>query len=531
MADNAIERCIVSLGLLALLACDSSDVQTNAVSDSGWRGLLDWDAMPLLRAGHYRQLSSRDRDEASNFLGADPGNKDFNSFVSVCGDRPKLAYQQLDSTACDEDASGYVIAADDHGPGYVSRIWMTNGHFTGSGPDSNWRDERIRIYADDLMVPVYDGRITDWQSGSASPFIPPFTMWSSQAISSYVPISYVSKLRIELDELNIDSVYYYQVDLQSATSAWRFDAATLGRTMPSSSDMAHSQARDSAEVWLNAAVAVPAGATVPLLASSKAGTVQELRFVLDDAALLPDLELRAIWDDDAAPSIALPLQRLFGQMHGVHDFETLPMRVTSAENQLELSISLPMPFRSGAQLTLSNTSSSPITVFVHVTGSRTAPPRNFGHLHVEARQSLAPFGAGANHVVAEVSGRGKYLGTLLQLEGRADPLSPAPDPRNCLEGDEIGVIDGVTAIQGTGTEDFFNGAWYFDAKHQNTLFAALIEVGSDRGNDIGTLSAVRWHILHDAISFEESFRLHFEIGANKPATGIEYDSVAFYYLE
>jgi hypothetical protein len=42
---------------------------------------------------------------------------------------------------------------------------------------------------------------------------------------------------------------------------------------------------------------------------------------------------------------------------------------------------------------------------------------------------------------------------------------------------------------------------------------------------------LRWHILSDARSFQDSFRLEFEYGPDKPQTLIEYDSVAFYYLE
>jgi hypothetical protein len=67
----------------------------------------------------------------------------------------------------------------------------------------------------------------------------------------------------------------------------------------------------------------------------------------------------------------------------------------------------------------------------------------------------------------------------------------------------------------TGTEDFLKGAWYFGAEHHDTAFAALIELSTNHAAQSGAISAVRWHILHDAIPFEQTFQLSFEIGAKR----------------
>jgi hypothetical protein len=66
--------------------------------DAGWVALLDWEGIPRLDAGNYRGFSSYDRDPNSAFPLTDAGNKDYNNFLVVCGDRPALLGQTGDGT-------------------------------------------------------------------------------------------------------------------------------------------------------------------------------------------------------------------------------------------------------------------------------------------------------------------------------------------------------------------------------------------------------------------------------------------------
>lgn len=537
--EFVIQRWAIALCMCAALACDSADAVAPAAfeaisDDAGWQALLGWDAMSARHTGHYRQFSSRDRDEASAFDGIDAGNKDFDGFLAVCGARPELSRQQLDDVACDPDLEGYLIASDDHGPGYVSRIWLTTGNWASGGRDSDWSDERIRIYADDLSVPVYEGRLADWQARTSAPFVEPLTTWNSDAITSYVPISYTSQLRIVLDELReSDNIYYYQVDLQSSGPTQRFDRARLAQQAVNSWDALHARASDDTPPWLDRSVIIAPGESALLLDRHEPGTIEELRFTLDDPAALRTLRLVAAWDDEPSASIDLPLALLFGESQALKPFATLPMSVSSDHGRVTLYLSLPMPFASAARLALHNTGSATRKVVAQIAGSAKRPSGEFGHLHATWRQSLARTQrvADATHVVADLHGRGTYVGTLLLLQGREDDACATPSPLDFLEGDETAVVDGISAIQGTGTEDFLNGAWYFAAEHHDSPFAALIDLSSRPAAHSGRLSAVRWHILHDAIPFEQTFQLSFEIGAKRPNSLQQYDTVAFYYLE
>jgi hypothetical protein len=51
----------------------------------------------------------------------------------------------------------------------------------------------------------------------------------------------------------------------------------------------------------------------------------------------------------------------------------------------------------------------------------------------------------------------------------------------------------------------------------------------DPEKGMAEITALRWNAASDAISFQNTFRLSFEYGANMPATADEYSAVSFYY--
>jgi hypothetical protein len=173
---------------LAVRPADGTDFAPGA----GPAPFTNWQALPVLVSGQYRMFAGYDRDDDSDYPLIDAGNKDFNNFLAVCDvDLPIALQKSDDSVSCAPSLKGYVVAADDHGPGIVSRSLFAVGTVDPlSGADVTFGDERIRIYVDDLTAPIYDGRLADWRSGTALPFAPPLTTWTSGSLVSYLPISY-----------------------------------------------------------------------------------------------------------------------------------------------------------------------------------------------------------------------------------------------------------------------------------------------------------------------------------------------------
>jgi len=45
------------------------------------------------------------------------------------------------------------------------------------------------------------------------------------------------------------------------------------------------------------------------------------------------------------------------------------------------------------------------------------------------------------------------------------------------------------------------------------------------------VSCSRWHLLGDALDFQQSFLLSFQYAADNPALVVRYATVAYYYLD
>jgi hypothetical protein len=489
---------------------------------------MSWSSIPALGTQRYHELTSYDRDEASTFPFVLPGNKDFNNWLAICGDRPTINYGSVVGTApCDANLEGYLIASDDSGPGYVSRIWYGHSDFDSSAPKDL---EKIRIYVDDLSTPVYEGKLSDWENGTDADFVRPLAGWTSGAVVSYVPISYSSRLRILLDNLSPTAVYYYQVGLKTSepTASFdpdRIDGAAIGAHLRKEALQGEGRA-----VWLDGTQTLAANSKVSILDHDGPGTLESLRFTIPSPSVsaLASLVLRMTWDDATKPAIAVPLGSLFGQQPQLADFETLPMIVRTSGNYSTMTLSLPMPFASHVHLELANTGTIAQSAMVHVEGTQ-GVVENAGRLHVDTTTRQAPMQPGTRFPIATLSGKGRYVGAMLFLEGQAD-TTPPTSPLNFLEGDHVLTVDGELVGHGTGTEDFFDAGWYFEGGPFSSPFAAMLSI-TPQTQTPGQVTAVRWQVMSDAVDFQRSLALGLEYGSNRPSTAIQYSAVSFYYLD
>ena len=499
--------------------------------------MTSWAALPALGRGQYRMFAGYDRNDDSSYPVLDPGNKDFNNFLAVCGVDLSVPLEKSDdSGSCAPGLRGYLVASDDHGPGVVSRSLFAVGTIDPlSGADVTFDDERVRIYVDDLTTPIYDGLLADWRSGTASPFVPPLTTWTSGSLVTYMPISYQSKLRILLDNLSTTSAYYHRIDVLSGTEPSSFAprtrkveevAANLG-AFRKEARQAEGKTAFAKQEW-----DLAGGSTATLVDAKGPGTIDVVHLKVDstDISDLRSLQLTMRWDDQAEPGVDSSLDRLFGAQQTVTPFDTLPMTVVVSETQTDMTLSLPMPFASRATVTLTNTGGRPLHFLAEAIGSTSTPAGEWGYFHAAWREKLGEFAPNERYVAAELAGAGKYVGTMMYVVGQKDPETATPSPFNFLEGDDRTVVDG-TASLGTGTEDVFDGGWYFIDGRYDRPFTALIAKTSNDDTGVGAVSMLRWNVLANAIPFRNSFLLDFEVGARRPVTGISYASVAFYYLK
>ena len=106
--------------------------------------------------------------------------------------------------------------------------------------------------------------------------------------------------------------------------------------------------------------------------------------------------------------------------------------------------------------------------------------------------------------------------------------------RGWWEGDESMWIDGEAkaSIQGTGTEDYFGGAWGFRQEYAMADHGVsyLEKVAGRADWQAGKYTLYRFH-RRDPIPFRRSFKISIERGHNNHRRDSAYSSVAYWYQE
>jgi hypothetical protein len=215
------------------------------------------------------------------------------------------------------------------------------------------------------------------------------------------------------------------------------------------------------------------------------------------------LILRMRWDgDQGQPAVAVPLGDFFCQGWG--QFSPLMSELVVVAPYSALNCYFPMPFRKGAHLTVENIGSAPTAFYYQVDYSLLTLPDDAAYLHASWRRSSPIAGGELHTIVAGVRGRGKYLGTYLAVGVNGPGWWGEGEVKFFLDGD----VEYPT-ICGTGTEDYFGGAWNFDVPGRGyTTFSApylgLHQVILPDGLYAAQtrFGMYRWHV-RDPIDFKE----------------------------
>jgi hypothetical protein len=225
----------------------------------------------------------------------------------------------------------------------------------------------------------------------------------------------------------------------------------------------------------------------------------------------------------------MPLSAFFGAELAVAEYHTLPLSAAKSGADMLLEANWPLPYFEHARISLENIGSTTRQVSVRIQQRTAAPARDAGHFHATYQHSVAPFDQDDRYQVAALQGHGKYVGTLMFMQGTLDREAVAARyPLGFLEGDERILVDGAESVLGTGTEDYFDAGYYWTSGRFDAPFATLISRSEDANG--GSVTAARWHVLTNSIEFDKSLELTFEYGAPRPKSATDYASVAYYYL-
>jgi hypothetical protein len=223
-------------------------------------------------------------------------------------------------------------------------------------------------------------------------------------------------------------------------------------------------------------------------------------------ASLRRLVLRMYWDEEASPSVEVPLGDFF--CNGWRDeLAMVNSNLIVVAPAGGLNSYWPMPFLYRARITLENASGRNLPVYYQVTYTHQELSGSPGYFHAAWRRNN-PLGHPAVHTVLDgVHGRGRYAGTYLAIEPRAHGWWGEGELKFYLDGD-----DEFPTLCGTGTEDYFGGAWNFDVNGRyqpySTAYLGLHQVLPPHHiyRPRQRFGMYRWH-APDPIYFERDVRV------------------------
>jgi hypothetical protein len=287
---------------------------------------------------------------------------------------------------------------------------------------------------------------------------------------------------------------------------------------------------------------IKAGDTLTLLDASGPGILTHIWITIasPEKFHLKKLVLRMYWDQEPTPSVEAPIGDFFGLGLGDYfRYESIPLAVGS---DMALNSFFRMPFQSHARITVSNQGTQAVDHFYYNLDYRAYAkplPSQTMYFHAQYRQAAPAHGwdshwennyvpaiegkknldGGGNYVWLEATGRGHFVGVTMSVLQNQDGWWG--------EGDDMFFIDGeaLPSINGTGSEDYFLGAWDFgDHAFAYGSFGAPV-----KGDEVaGSHSSVYRFHLDSPIPFSKSLKATIEHGHANHRSDNFY-SVAYWY--
>jgi hypothetical protein len=274
-----------------------------------------------------------------------------------------------------------------------------------------------------------------------------------------------------------------------------------------------------------------AGETLTLLDEAGPGEISHVWITIasDERFHLKRMVLRMYWDGESSPSVEAPVGDFFGL--GLGDYFLYQSAPLSVGGDKALNSFFPMPFQKHARVTLTNEGQQRADAVywnIDLRAYKAALPADTLYFHAQYRQATpnrafpgnkTNLEGKDNYVWMEAEGRGHFAGVTMSVVENQDGWWG--------EGDDMFFVDGekLPSINGTGSEDYFLGAWDFGGKpFAYGLFGAPV-VGAELQG--GRWSVYRFH-LDSPVPFTKSLRATIEHGhAND--RGDNFYSVAYWY--
>ena len=425
-----------------------------------------------------------------------------------------------------KNPDGTLVIFEAKGKGVINRMWLPVPI-----------DDTLDFYFDGKEKPSFSVKFSDLFSGKVFPFVYPLCGNQLGGYYCYMPIPFENGCKIVLKN---KVTHFYQIQYRSYP-----DSYSVKTFDPNLGDDEKAELKKIAAFWtaenktikdfysgnvtvVNTNAVVKPGQTVSLLNLNQGGRIVGIE--IDPASAFTGLnkqvDFKVTWDSEKNPAIYAPLADFFGYAFGSTSMQSLLLGSKGGKNYCYF----PMPFDKSAKIELTyripsgNTGleSKSIHAKIYYTTKKRNPVTE-GKFYAYWTNDLRP-AEGKPHVFLNATGKGHYVGTLLQAQGLK------PGMTKFFEGDDSTSTDGVTRIHGTGSEDYFNGGWYALLDRWDTKMSLPLHGALDYSLPFCRTGGYRLY-LNDKLSFNKNIFQSIEHGPEGNKEPVDYISLGLYYSD
>src|SRR5690606_33197571 len=265
-------------------------------------------------------------------------------------------------------------------------------------------------------------------------------------------------------------------------------------------------ARELGQGWkVSPSIQIEPQSTLTLASIEGPGAIQHI-WMTCHSKHWRSLVLRFYWDDEESPSVEVPYGDFF--CNGWKELALVQSLPVACNPNGGMNSYWEMPFRKSARMTIENLSDEPVILYYQIDYVLTEVPDNAAYFHAQWRRNN-PLPYKEVHTILDgVKGWGHYVGTYIAWGVNNNGWWGEGEVKFYIDGD-----DEFPTICGTGTEDYFGGAWNFEYPPgqygvYSTPFLGLCQVIKPDGlyRSQQRFGMYRWHV-RDPIRFEQDLKV------------------------
>lgn len=259
-------------------------------------------------------------------------------------------------------------------------------------------------------------------------------------------------------------------------------------------------ARELGQGWkVRPCLAISAGETVTLMDNEGPGVIRHMWFTLGPQ-FYRNIIIRIYWDGQDTPSVEGPIGDIFCNSWACgQNVLALPINVNPL---CGMNIYFPMPFKKHAKITVENDSPHDLgSLFYAINYTLEEVDNDALYFHGHWRRSN-PLEYGKEYQILDgVKGQGQYVGTFMAWQQNNTGWWGEGEIKMFIDGD----LEFPT-ICGTGTEDYFGGAWGFNKESFSAPYLGFIQVSKQSEEAGARMTLYRFHI-QDPVFFKSDLKV------------------------